>query len=116
MRRVIGTLGAFVLVGIFAVDAGARPTAGNTAQSGKSSRVGSEQRQDPRACEELPELRHELARLQQEMRRLGAAFLAAKRAGNRERAQQILMEMRQVSEQIEDVQHKIRRLLQICGR
>jgi hypothetical protein len=71
--------------------------------------------QDPRVCAELPELRHELARLEHELRRLRAAFNEAVQTGNRERARAILMEIRQVLSQIEDVEHKIRRLLQVCG-
>jgi hypothetical protein len=53
--------------------------------------------------------------LQQELRRLHDALEEARKAGNRERAQQIAQELRQVQSQIQDVQQKIRRLQEQCS-
>lgn len=105
MRRAIATLGAFVLVGTFSVSAGAGPAGPVEVQAV----------QEKRACQELPELRQELLRLHQELRRLEAALADAKASGNRERVKQIMQEIRIVKEQISEVQHKIRRLLEVCG-
>jgi len=84
--------------------------------TGQSGRAEARPSPDPRACAELGDLRHELARLQHEWRRLEAALDLALRSGNRERARQIWMEIREIKAQIQDVQHQIRRLLQFCQR
>ena len=111
-RVVVATLGAVAIVGTFGVNLSAQfPKPGTTT---RIDTVG-EARQRP-DCDKLAELRHELARLHQELRRLQDAFLQAKQAGNRERAEQILHEIRRVNAQIPDVQQQIRRLDQVCGR
>ena len=116
MRRAIATLGVFVVVGIQTAGVWAQQArAGHTARSGVAGRVEARETQEKRACVELPELRHELLRLQQELRRLEAALAEAKASGNRDRVQQIMQEIRVVKAQIQEVQHKIRRLLEVCA-
>ena len=109
MRRVITTLGVFALVAAAAVTLSAR-------QSGQTTRPGeiTIAAQRP-GCAELPDLHAKLARLQQDLDRLQDALEQAKQSGNRERAAQIMREIRRVKTAIEDVQHKIRRLSQVCG-
>ena len=107
MRRVIGLL-ALVAVGSLGVDL-----------SAQQSRVGTitvvEQVTDGPDCSQLAELRHQLLRLHQELRRLKEDLKQAHQAGNRERAKQIMQDIRQVEAQIDAVQHKIRRLKTACG-
>jgi chromosome segregation ATPase len=112
MRRVIATLGVFALVGAFAGEVSARAGTGQTIRGGGVITIGTVTR-GPN-CDELGQLRQELLRLEQELRELKAAFDEAKANGNRQRALQILKQIHRVESRIEDVQHKIRRLLQVC--
>jgi peptidoglycan hydrolase CwlO-like protein len=114
MRRVIATISAFAVAGTLAVAARTPASGGETTWTGQTARGGdTSQRPDP-ACGELGQLRQELARLQQELRHLQAALAEARKAGNRERAEQILQQIRHVQGQIDDVQQRIRRLQKIC--
>jgi peptidoglycan hydrolase CwlO-like protein len=115
MRRAIATLGALVLVGVFAADVVAeQPRTVSAQRFGQSVGADARQGQQSRACAEITELRAELARLQHELRRLEEALDRAKEAGNRELVRRLLLEIRKVKAEIQDVQHKIRRLQQIC--
>jgi len=104
MRRVIATLGVIALVGGFAGTVSAR----GQRHSGVIT-IDTASR-----CDELGDLRQELARLEQHLQQLRAAFEEAKANGNRQRALQILQEIRRIEARIDDLQHKIRRLQQIC--
>jgi hypothetical protein len=116
MRRVIAAIATAAVVGALAIDVGARTRANDEpdTRTRPAIGVGDPQRPDPRVCDELGELRQQLARLQQELRHLHAALATARRAGNRERAEAILQQIRRVQAPIEDVQQKIRRLQRIC--
>jgi TolA-binding protein len=114
MRKlVVALLGALALAASMAVPAAALASPAPEPPQGQFFSAD-RQRPDNPACRELAELRRELARLQQELRRLHAAFVQARRAGNRERAEQIAHEIRRVEAEIDHVQHQIRRLLQEC--
>lgn len=109
-RVVVATLGAVAIVGTLSVNLSAQfPKPGTTTRTDSAG----EARQRP-DCDQLGQLRHELVRLHQELRRLEDALLQAKQAGNRERAEQIAHEIRRVLAQIQDVQQQIRRLEQVC--
>ena len=116
MKRVIATLSAFSLVGALTADlaAQARSRAGqNTGRQATGTSQARPARNNPN-CGELGQLRQELARLHQELRQLQNQLEEARKAGNRERAQQIMQEIRRVQSQIQDVQQKIRRLQPQC--
>jgi hypothetical protein len=115
MRRVVvALLAAFGIAGSAAVYAAAPAPGAPASPQGRQFFGFDRQRPDDPACRELVELRRELARLQQELRRLHAALARARRAGNRERAEQIAHEIRRVEAAIDHIQHQIRRLAQEC--
>lgn len=116
MKQALVVLFALAVGGALAADVAAQqPRTGQTTRGVQTSRVGdTRQRPDNQNCGQLGQLRHELARLQQELRHLHAALAEARKNGNRERAEQIAQEIRQVQSQIQDVQQKIRRLQQEC--
>ena len=113
MRQLAAPLGALAIAGFLAVDVMAQTS--RAPQSGFGQMFGqASQRPDNPACAELPQLRHELERLQQELRHLHAALAEARRNGNRERAAQIAQEIRRVQAEIQHVEQRIRRLQQEC--
>ena len=113
MRKLlVAALSAFAIAGSVALQAAA-PSPPEPAQ-GQFFGFGTRERPDNPACAQLPELRRQLTRLQEELRRLRHAFAQAVRAGNRERAEQIAHEIRRVQAEIDHVEHEIRRLMQEC--
>ena len=113
MRQLAASLGALAIAGSLVVGVSAQ--APRAAQSGAGSMFTLfTQRTDNPACAELPELRRQLERLQHELRRLHAALLQARLSGNRERAAQIMQEIRRVEAEIQDLEQRIRRPLQEC--
>ena len=109
MRRVIAAFGTLALAGTLAVDVAAqRPSVGVISIATDTRPTLSQ------ACDELGSLRQQLARLHQELRELEAAMAQARHDGNRERAQQIAHDIRRLQSQIQDIQHKMRRLEQVC--
>lgn len=109
MKRALAAIGAMVLAGGLTAGLSAQVQRGRQADRIDVVEV------QKRPCAQLPELRQELLRLHQELRRLEAALKQAREAGNRERAQEIMQEIRIVKEKIDETQHEIRRLIDACN-
>ena len=115
MRKLlVAALSAFAIAGSVSLQAAAPSPGAPEPAQGQFFGFGTRERPDNPACAQLPELRRQLSRLQEELRRLRHALVQAIRAGNRERAEQIAHEIRRVQAEIDHVEHEIRRLMQEC--